>query len=304
MSVTLNTGASMPLIGLGTWKSAPNEAGNAVACALTECGYRHIDCAAAYGNEKEVGAALAGVFNEGKVRREDVFITSKLWNIGHKREAVRPACEATLRDLGLEYLDLYLMHWGMATSDSHWAIDKNGVLALEPVSVRETWEAMEELVSAGLVKAIGVANFSVAQLIDLLSYAKVKPAMNQIEMHPYLQQSRRVEFCQYRGIAVTAYSPLGSPGNKRPDLPELLADETVKKIALSHAKTPAQILLRWGMQRQTVVIPKSTHEGRIRENIGVFDFELSTSEMTEIAALDRKLRFVDPYEWGKIAYFD
>ena len=146
--LTLNTGAKMPLMGLGTWKSGPNEAGDAVEYALTEAGYRHIDCAAAYGNEKEIGEALGRVFKSGEVQRKDVFITSKLWNTAHARDAVRPACEATLKDLGLDYLDLYLVHWGMSTSDSHWAVDENGVLALDPVPYRETWEAMEELVEA------------------------------------------------------------------------------------------------------------------------------------------------------------
>ncbi|MSU74004.1 aldo/keto reductase [Candidatus Kaiserbacteria bacterium] len=300
--ITLNTGASMPLLGLGTWKSASNEVGQAVEYALSEGGYHHIDCAAAYENEKEIGESLKIVFNAGAVQRKGVFITSKLWNTAHARGAVRLACEATLEDLGLEYLDLYLVHWGMATSDSHWAVDKNGVLALEPISYRETWEAMEELVAAGLVKAIGVANLSVAQLIDLLSYAKVKPAMNQIELHPYLQQSRLVEFCQYREIAVTAYSPLGRPGAAEM-AGNLVEDETILKIARAHKKTPAQVLLRWGTQRNTVVIPKSTHPERIKENIDVFNFELSKAEMDAIAALDRGQRLVDPYQWGKIPYF-
>ncbi len=302
--VTLNTGDLMPVLGLGTWQSPPDAAKQAVAHALSECGYRHIDCAAAYGNEKEIGASFTNVFGGGKVQREDVFITSKLWNTGHARDAVRPACETTLKNLGLKYLDLYLLHWGLATSDSHWAVDKNGVLALKPISIRETWEAMEELVEAGLVKAIGVANFSTAQLIDLLSYAKIRPAMNQIELHPYLQQSRLVEFCQNRGIVVTAYSPLGSPGTQKKGLPGVLEDETVKKIARTYHKTPAQILLRWGMQRNTVVIPKSIHLERIQENIDVFDFELSASEMDSIATLERRQRLNDLFTWGKVPYFD
>ena len=293
----------MPLIGLGTWKSLPSEAGQAVEYALTEGGYRHIDCAAAYGNEKEVGASLTKVFGSGKVGREEIFVTSKLANTAHARDAVRLACETTLKDLGLEYLDLYLVHWGMAMSGGHWKIDANGVLALEPVPYRETWEAMEELVDAGLVKAIGVANLSVAQLIDLLSYARIKPAMNQIELHPYLQQSRLVEFCQYRDIAVTAYSPLGRPGASEM-AGKLVEDDVIVSIANAHKKTPAQVLLRWGTQRNTVVIPKSVHPGRIQENIDIFDFELSQAEVDAVATLNRNQRLVDPYQWGKIPYFD
>ncbi len=301
--LVLNTGASMPILGLGTWKSAQSEAGQAVEYALTEGGYRHIDCAAAYGNEKEIGESFKRVFDAGVVQRRDVFITSKLWNTAHARDAVRPACEATLKELGLDYLDLYLVHWGMATSDAHWAIDKNGILALQPIPYRETWEAMEELIESGLVKAIGVANLSVAQLIDLLSYAKVKPAMNQIELHPYFQQPRLVEFCQYRDIAVTAYSPLGRPGAAEM-AGKLVEDETIMKLASAHKKTPAQILLRWGVQRNTVVIPKSTHPERIQENIDIFNFELSRDDMDAIKTLERGARLVDPYQWGKIPYFD
>ncbi|MBI3573452.1 aldo/keto reductase [Candidatus Kaiserbacteria bacterium] len=303
-NLVLNTGATMPSVGLGTWKSAPEEAGEAVAYALSEAGYTHVDCAAAYNNEAEIGRAFERVFKKGDVKREEIFVTSKLWNTAHKAEDVRPACEKTLRDLTLEYLDLYLMHWGMANSDSHWAIDGNGVLKLQRIPLRETWEAMQELIGAGLVRAIGVANFSVPMLIDLTSYATIMPAVLQVELHPYLQQSRLVEFCQYRGITVTAYSPLGSPGNYGDrGLPKLTEDPIITNIAKSHGKTSAQVLLRWGIERNTIVIPKSTHPERIRENADVFDFVLSEKDMQEIATLDRHLRFVDPYEWGKIAYF-
>ncbi len=302
--LALNTGALMPRVGLGTWKALPGEVENAVTYALVDAGYRHLDCAAVYGNEEEVGAALGSVFKSGKVAREEVFVTSKLWNVAHRKGDVRAACEKTLRDLGLDYLDLYLMHWGMATSESQRAVDENGVLKLEKIPVRETWEAMEELVRAGLVKAIGVANFNVQLLVDLMSYASVTPTVLQVELHLYLQQSRFVEFCQYRGITVTAYSPLGSPGNyKEKGLPLLVEDPVVVGIAQAHEKSPAQVLIRWGIQRNTIVIPKSVHPQRIKENIEVFDFELSKAEMDALHALERNLRFVDPYEWGKIPYF-
>lgn len=303
-TITLNTGASMPLVGLGTWKSDTGEVGRAVEFAL-EAGYRHIDCAAAYLNESEVGESLSNVFKQGQLKREDVFVTSKLWNMAHKAEDVRPRCEATLRDLKLDYLDLYLMHWGTATSESQREVDENGVLRLQNIPVRETWEAMQELVQAGLVKSIGVANFTVAMLIDLLTYAKLKPAMNQVELHPYLQQRRLVEFCQYRNIAVTAYSPLGSPGNfALSGAPLLREDLVIKNIGEAHGKTPAQVLIRWAIERNTVAIPKSVHKERIEENINVFDFKLSPEDMKAIEGLERNLRFVDPYQWGKIPYFD
>ena len=301
-NLILNTGASMPRIGLGTWKSKPEEAGRAVEYALAEAGYCHIDCAAIYRNESEIGTALASIFGSGARKREDVFVTSKLWNTEHARDHVRTACEKTLRDLQLDYLDLYLMHWGIASSEQ---LDEQGYLITEKISIRETWEAMQELVSAGLVKAIGVANFSAPMIIDLLTYAKITPAVNQIELHPYLQQTAMVEFCQHKNITVTAYSPLGSPGNMKPKgFPVIAEEPIIIEIAKRLGKSPAQVMIRWGMQRNTVVIPKSVTPERIKENLAVFDFELSDADMAAIKTLDRNLRFVNSAQWWKIPYFD
>lgn len=315
-NLILNTGASMPRIGLGTWRSKPDEAGRAVEYALAEAGYCHIDCAAIYRNEPEIGTALSKVFGDGTRRREDVFITSKLWNTEHARDHVRAACEKTLRDLKLDYLDLYLMHWGIAIpphddiADNPYGrlteqLDEKGYLVTQPTPVRETWEAMQELVSAGLVKAIGVANFTAPMLVDLLTYAKIVPAVNQIELHPYLQQQALIEFCQHKGITVTAYSPLGSPGNfgKAKNLPVVAEDPVIVEIATRLGKSPAQVMIRWAIQRNTVVIPKSVTPERIKENIAVFDFELSDADMSAIATLDRGLRFVNPAQWWKLPYF-
>ena len=302
--LVLNTGASMPQVGLGTWESSRAEAGRAVEYAIVEAGYRHIDCAHIYGNEKEIGASFKKIFDGGNVKRENVFITSKLWNNAHRRNAVREACEATLLDLQIDYLDLYLMHWGLASSpEEEEAMDSDGNLVVDRVPIRETWEAMEELVRAGLVKAIGVANFTAPLLLDLFSYAKVQPAVNQIELHPYLQQTRLVDFCQRLGMVVTAYSPLARPGYEEMTA-RLVDEEIIRRIASAHGKTPAQVLLRWGIQRNTIVIPKSSHPERIRENIDVFNFELSGSDMRDIATLERGLRIVDPYVWGHVPYFD
>ncbi|MEK7583503.1 MAG: aldo/keto reductase [Patescibacteria group bacterium] len=315
-NLILNTGTPMPRIGLGTWKSKPEEAGKAVEYALREAGYNHIDCAAIYRNEPEIGAAFGSVFGSGARKREDVFITSKLWNTEHARDHVRAACEKTLRDLKLDYLDLYLMHWGIAIPPFDGEpnnpygrlteqLDEKGYLITEKIPVRETWEAMEELVSAGLVKAIGVANFTAPMLVDLLTYAKITPAINQIELHPYLQQQALIEFCQNKGIAVTAYSPLGSPGNfgKAKNLPVIAEDPVIVEIAKRLGKSPAQVMIRWAIQRDTIVIPKSVTPERIKENLAVFDFELSDADMAAIKTLDRGLRFVNSAQWWKIPYF-
>lgn len=304
--VTLNTGAEMPLLGLGTWNAKKDRVGNAVEEALTTFGYSHIDCAWVYENEKEVGEAFHRVFGTDKRKREEVFITSKLWNDDHKKEHVAEACKQTLADLQLDYLDLYLMHFGIASPHGLGIepLDANGVLITEKVSIRETWEAMEELVELGLVKAIGVSNFTVAMLVDLLTYAKIIPAINQIELHPYLQQNKLIGFCRMHGITVTAYSPLGSQVEMNNGKPPLLEDVVIKDIAEKHGKSAAQILLRFGIERQTAVIPKSTSSEHLKENAHIFDFSLTPDDLSELAKLERGLRYIEPYEWWKIPYFE
>ncbi len=314
-SITLNTGAPMPVLGLGTWKAPFAEISAAVSFALTEGGYCHIDCAAIYSNEPAIGSALSQVFSSGRVRRDDVFITSKLWNTEHDPADVRRACEQTLRDLHLDVLDLYLMHWGIATTAEGSAqsnargepLDAQGVLQTMRVPLHATWAAMEGLVRAGFVRAIGVANFTPPMILDLLASAEIPPAVNQVEMHPYLQQSRLMDFCRSRGIVMTAYSPLGSPGNVRArgtGEPILIDDPVLRSIATHHHKTPVQILIRWAIERGTTVIPKSVTPERIRSNAEVFDFTLSADDMAKIAALEKKHRYVDPAQWWKIPYFD
>lgn len=203
--LTLHTGACMPAVGLGTWKLPPEEALKTVSYALSECGYRHVDCAAIYRSEREIGPAFAGVFADGDVTRGEVFVTSKLWMTEFAKKDVEPACRHTLKNLQLSYLDLYLMHWGIAARSDptgpmpvrnarEEALDEHGGLVPAKVSVRETWEAMEALVRKGLVRAIGVSNFTAPMLVDLLSYARIPPAVNQIELHPYNQQTALVEF--------------------------------------------------------------------------------------------------------------
>ena len=214
--VQLSNGKEMPIFGLGTWKSEPGAVRQAVLDAVA-AGYRHIDCASIYGNEAEIGSALAELFASGLVTRKDLWITSKLWNNSHSPKDVAPALQQTLNSLGLDYLDLYLMHWPVAQrSDVVFPEQASDLVSLNDVPLTATWSAMEELVDQGLCVCIGVSNFSVAKLQALLDVARIAPAVNQIELHPYLQQSQMLEFCGVNHIAVTAYSPLGS--SDRPDI--------------------------------------------------------------------------------------
>lgn len=299
----LNNGKSIPVLGLGTWKSKSNEVGKAVEYAIIEAGYRHIDCASIYGNEKEIGLALKKV--QGKIKREDLFITSKLWNTNHKKENVERSCRKTLKDLNLKYLDLYLMHWGIAFKHGEdlEPIGKDGKVILEKVSIQETWTAMEDLVKKGLVKSIGISNFTVPMMVDLLTYAKIKPVMNQIELHPYNSQKALVQFCKDNGIAVTAYSPLGRHGTINIEGIDLFEEPIVKRLAKKYQKSAPQILLNWAINRGTITIPKTTNPEKISENINIFDFELTKGEIEEISFLNKNQRLVDPSEWWGIPYF-
>ncbi|MFH1291731.1 MAG: aldo/keto reductase [bacterium] len=308
-NIILNNGYKIPVLGLGTWMSKPDKVGPAVKYALEECGYRHIDCAHIYGNEKEIGQALNQVFSQGNVKREDVFITSKLWNNSHAKDDVVKACKISLQNLQLDYLDLYLIHWAITISNNleKEQRDENEILITNNIPIRETWEAMEELVKTGLVRSIGVANFNAVMLLDLLSYTNIKPAINQIEIHPYNPRFELVKFCQSKNMAVTAYSPLGCPTNNRNQAsppPLLLEDKDILQIAHVHGKTPAQILIRWGIQRGIAVIPKSVTPEHIKTNTNAFDFQLSESEVEILNNLQTRYRFVNPIEWWGIPYFN
>lgn len=294
----------MPTVGLGVWRMEGKAIRDLIINAVN-IGYRHFDCAADYKNEPEVGEALAGAFKSGIVKREDLFITTKLWNSDHGH--VVEACKDSLKNLQLDYLDLYLVHFPIATKhtgvgQTDSALDEDGVLDIDTtVSLETMWHAMEDLVSMGLVRSIGISNYDIFLTRDCLAYSKVKPAVNQIETHPYFQRDSLVKFCQKHGICVTAHTPLGGAvaNTQLFGSVSCLDDPIFKGLAEKYKKTVAQIVLRWGIQRNTVVIPKSSKLERLKENFQVFDFELSKEDMDAIKSVDRKSRTNNPAKfWG------
>jgi alcohol dehydrogenase (NADP+) len=297
----LADGSLLPMLGLGTWRAAPGEVGAAVREAL-RLGYRHIDCAAIYGNEAEIGVALREAMLDGLVRREDLWITSKLWNSAHAAGDVGPALQQTLKDLQLDHLDLYLIHWPVVLRRGVAMPTTAGdLIPLEALPIAETWPAPEEAVDQGLCRHIGVSNFSIARLEALLEQARIRPVMNQIELHPYLQQREMLAFGAAHGIHLTAFSPLGSQGRSSglasADEPVLLRDPVIVAIAERCGLTPAQVVLRWAVQRGTAVIPKSVHPGRLAENLAAGAGEIPEEDMLAIAGLERGRRYVDGSAW-------
>jgi len=266
--VTLNNGSAMPVFGLGVWKSqAGSETENAVSWAL-EAGYIHIDTAALYKNEESVGKAV----RESGIQREDLFITTKVWNTDQGYESTLKAFDDSLGKLRMDYADLYLIHW------------PKGDLSVE------TWKALEEIHSQGRTKAIGVSNFMVSHLEQFLPHCHVKPAVNQVEFHPYLQLRELQSFCRTNGIQLEAWAPI-MKGHVS-EVKELI------EIGEKYGKTPAQVTIRWELQLGVITIPKSVRQHRINENADVFDFELSDADMEVIASLEKNSRFgMDPYNF-------
>ncbi|MDA8793064.1 aldo/keto reductase [Bacteriovoracaceae bacterium] len=300
-TLKLNNGLMMPQIGLGTWLSEKDLTYKAIIHAV-KTGYRHIDCALIYQNEEEVGRALKFCFDNNLVRREDLWITSKLWNTHHKFEDVEEGMNTTLKDLGLDYLDLYLIHWPVPQKkEVLYPETKEELYGLDEVPSEETWRGMEEMVKKGKTKTIGVANFSAHKLVNLYNNASIKPAVNQVEIHPFLPQTELRKVCGEYNIVLTAYSPLGSPG--RPDMmkgesePSLLFHPIVQRISEAKNVTPAQVLISWGLSNDYIIIPKSTNPKRIEENFHSINVELSDSEKEEINQIDMAYRFCRPDHW-------
>jgi D-xylose reductase len=307
-SIPIHGGGQLPSVGLGLWKIENQRAAEMVFTSI-QTGYRHIDAACDYGNEREAGEGIGKALADGICPREQLWITSKLWNTYHRPEHVRPAIERSLSDLGVDYLDLYLVHFPISLKyvafeeryPPGWHFDPNATdPKMEPTSVpiADTWGAMEEIQRSGLAKYIGISNFGCSLIRDLLASASIRPAVLQVESHPYLVQEKLLRYCQQEDIAYTAFSPLGAgsyvPLGMADASDSVLEQPLIKSVANKYGKSPAQIVLRWGVQRGTAVIPKTSRLERLQENISLFDFQLSNDEMQQISALDRQQRYNDP----------
>ncbi|RHX79516.1 aldo/keto reductase [Leptospira yasudae] len=266
-SVTLNNGVSMPILGLGVWKTkSGKECREAVLTAL-EAGYRHIDTAKIYGNEEDVGKAI----RESGIPRKEIFITTKLWNADQGSDKTRKALETSLETLGIDFVDLYLIHFPVTSKRN------------------DSWKELEKAYHDKLCKSIGVSNYTIAHLTELLKEAKITPAVNQVEFHPFLNQVDLFEYCKKHKIQLEAYSPLAH-GQKIEDL-------QIANIAKKYGKTPAQILIRWAVEQNIVVIPKSVKKERIVENAQIFDFQIEDEDMKILNSLDENFRTCwDPSE--------
>ncbi|XP_036323184.1 aldo-keto reductase family 1 member A1 [Rhagoletis pomonella] len=300
----LNNGLKMPILGYGTWMASEEEITVAVNEAL-EIGYRHIDTAPVYLNEKAIGNVLQEWLSAGKVKRSSLFVTTKLPPPGNKPDLVESTLRKSLADLQLDYVDLYLIHTPftvMLDENGEFKRYEDGTIMVDPSTDHAAiWKEMEGLVAKGLAKSIGISNFNLQQIERLRKHCTIQPQVLQIEYHIYLQQPELIEYCKASDIAITAYSPLGSKGvgalNKmvgvERELPDLLEVPEVKQIAKKYHKSAAQVLLRWIVEKGLSVIPKSTNSKRMRENKDIFDFKLSPEEIEQLNKLDANVRVVD-----------
>jgi len=286
-------------LGFGTLLAKAGEVETAVKTAL-QIGYRHIDCAESYGNQKEIGTALSEVFAEGKISRKDVFITSKLNPVCAHPDKVLTQIKTTLSDLQLTYLDLYLIHQPVPCVVDPQNPDK--LIAARGVTIQQIWKKFEEIYDSGLVKSIGISNFPTVLINDLLNYARIKPAIHQIELSPYLTQKKHVQFCKSHGIELTSYGALGALGLFGGQEKPVLSNPVVLDIAAKKGKTPAQILIRYQIEGKVTVIPKSVNPNRIAENFNVWDFSLNQEEMNALDGLNQNRRLFEQ-DWHGVPTF-
>ncbi|KAK3096029.1 hypothetical protein FSP39_022155 [Pinctada imbricata] len=296
--IKLSAGGHMPSVGLGTFMLNGNIARETVDKALF-LGYKHIDTALSYGNEVEIGEVIKDRENLGKVKRKDIFLTSKVPSVYLERKDLYRSIEQSLDNLKQKYVDLMLIHhpWGLVNRGDGTLrpVDSQGRLEFQQYDLVDSWRGMEDAKADGLVKAIGLSNFTMRQIEKIMSSCKSTPTNLQLECHAYLQQRNIKEFCNQRGITLTAYGPLGAPGrpshHRSPDQVELLDDPVIEELAKNHNRTKGNILLRWLLQQGFTVVPKCKSEERLKENLNVFDFELSSSDMDKINTLDRNLKY-------------
>ncbi|KAI8991263.1 4-dihydromethyltrisporate dehydrogenase [Mycotypha africana] len=299
------TGNKIPLVGFGTARIPPEETEEVVYNAI-KSGYRMIDGAYLYGNEKEVGKGVRRAIADGIVKREDLFIVGKLWNNFHSAKHVAPIFEKTLDNYEFDYIDLYLVHWPVPSEyidpkEFLGFCPKGQDLKWERSPMQDCWRELEKLVDAGKIKNIGISNFNCQLILDLLTYARIHPSVLEIELHPYLQQKRLVKWAKKENIHVIAYASLGNmvydevPENLK-NVPKLMEHETVTKIAKKHNRNPGQILLRWAVQQKITVVPKSVKESRMKSNLDVFCFELDDEDMKDLESLNINARFNDLVE--------
>jgi len=302
-TITLNNGVKMPVLGLGTYlgKSLKKDMiGDILKKAILECGYRLIDTAKVYEYEAEIGVALNELFTSGKIKREELFIVNKLWNDDHGN--VEEALKESLKKMKLDYFDLYLVHWPVTKclDPDKWCFAK--------VPLHVCWKQMEQIYKKGLVKAIGVSNFCVQLLLDMMSYAEIMPAVNQIEIHPYLPQDALIRFLKKLNIQPMAFAPLSAPGSTAPGT-SALVDPVVLEISKKYNKTPAQIALSWGIAHGHIVIPATSNLARLKENISAVSIKLEKEDYERLSKLKNKLRIYDPangefHPWGLLPVFD
>lgn len=294
--VSLSSGHQMPVIGVGMFLTKdPSEVSVTLSAAI-DAGYRHIDTAFSYRNESLIGNSLQEIFGKNKVRREDLFIVTKLPPNGLRPDAVPHFFNKSLSDLQLDYVDLYHMHFPVASkrSEDDYAIFpmKDGLFEGDEVDLLDTWRAMEKLVESGVVRSLGLSNCNIRQIRRIHEAATIKPAVLQVECHAYLPQFELQELCSELGMVMTAYSPIGAPGQVTGSSEgRVLDDEKLKPICKRHGKSPAQVLLRYSVQRGIIVIPKSSNPKRLAENIQIFDFSLSEEEMLSLRTMARNKRY-------------